>query len=790
MKKKSLSSGYKLHKMNTGGFLKRNPDGSINTAELGQYAGMASGLVDAIDPGDQYGVQSTGGALASGALSGAAAGSVLGPIGMGVGAVLGGATKLLGNNSAKKEKARQIGLATDKLQEKKEREVAVNIAMNPSIKGNSEAAKYRLGGTLKGKPAGKFAMKGTVIQAYRATKSLMPTVTVNPNKMAKGGIVPKDNEGRAEVVGPSHERGGVKIPALNVELEGGETVDGDFVFSKELGFADKHKKIMKSMENLNKDNSPLANYTKSLLNDKEEKLKIEQEETKQSLGIPNDTEMIAKGYKKFKVGGSVGNNETVINKNKKFDPRQAIRYSDWREESKGSPNPMGVREGNLLAQGKAVVWDGRNIVPDSYSAITIPPAPAPGKDMKNVPYDSRSNKTVLDSLDPNTPKLAEGFYGYKNQANNRGIMLDVPYPETAQAATPQQGAPSTGSTGSSSSSSRKRTSTTVAPKELTPKGKAPTLASTPRGNINYQSKNFVSDGTSSGYLDTNAITQNANVSSPQSEDTSTGSVNTVTGRPGPNGGNVGTSGEVNRKSRLPSASDVAPFVTNLANAFRKLPKAPDPTLDQESAPRYVDFSNQRNEANRQVRGANKTAEASLSSGNASSATIAANLTQGIRSVNAINEAESNANAQIANRTEEMNRQTRSSNNLKTDYKNAQDVARSLKQQELNSENLANLADKIQLTQRDKKLAEDEDVKLLLTVAQDNTGATWRAASDIFKKRMSEESYNKLDAQMKKAATASEEERQAIIQAALNAQGKNNKVDQSVVVNESKSKTKK
>ena len=51
---------------------------------------LGSGLVDAIDPGDQWGYRSDGGAIASGALKGASMGAALGPWGMAGGAVVGG----------------------------------------------------------------------------------------------------------------------------------------------------------------------------------------------------------------------------------------------------------------------------------------------------------------------------------------------------------------------------------------------------------------------------------------------------------------------------------------------------------------------------------------------------------------------------------------------------------------------------------------------------------------------------------------------------------------------------
>lgn len=70
---------------------------------FGAAGAAGSSLVDAIDPQNEYGVQSTGGALASGALKGAGMGAALGPVGAIVGGVVGGTASLIGNKKAKEK---------------------------------------------------------------------------------------------------------------------------------------------------------------------------------------------------------------------------------------------------------------------------------------------------------------------------------------------------------------------------------------------------------------------------------------------------------------------------------------------------------------------------------------------------------------------------------------------------------------------------------------------------------------------------------------------------------------
>ena len=86
--------------------------------------------------------------------------------------------------------------------------------------------------------------------------------------------------------GPSHTNGGIQLPNANAEVEGGETMKNDFVFSKKLGFAPIHKKIMKSKGIVeSKAMTPTAINTINLLNAKEQELAMQQEQLKQMLNI-------------------------------------------------------------------------------------------------------------------------------------------------------------------------------------------------------------------------------------------------------------------------------------------------------------------------------------------------------------------------------------------------------------------------------------------------------------------------------------------------------------------------
>lgn len=117
-------------------------------------------------------------------------------------------------------------------------------------------------------------------------------------KTVGGNIVPLTNED-SYVQGRSHAEGGVKIPSQKVELEGKETMNNDFVFSKQLGFADRHLDLVNRKQKLEEKKSkfPDLDIDKSIahINNRIEGLKVEQETLKHNLGIPNNLSEMASG---------------------------------------------------------------------------------------------------------------------------------------------------------------------------------------------------------------------------------------------------------------------------------------------------------------------------------------------------------------------------------------------------------------------------------------------------------------------------------------------------------------
>jgi hypothetical protein len=174
--------------------------------------------IDAVGTPNAYGRQSTTIQSLKGAASGAALGTKILPgWGTAAGAVIGGTMGLLAGNKAKNaEQNMQANQALAERQYQINRSAAALSADPALVTGRKGAEFYASGGFLKSR--------------YNSMKAV-------------GGKLNALSSDSAEVEGPSHEQGGVDLPQFNSELEGGETIQDDYVFSDRLGFAQQHKKL-------------------------------------------------------------------------------------------------------------------------------------------------------------------------------------------------------------------------------------------------------------------------------------------------------------------------------------------------------------------------------------------------------------------------------------------------------------------------------------------------------------------------------------------------------------------
>lgn len=535
-----------------------------------------------------------------------------------------------------------------------------------------------------------------------------------PKKMAAGGIIPTSS-GTSKVEGPSHANGGVKFPGAGVELEGGETMAGNFVFSKELGFAQIHDQIGKAMgRNEKKPLTVLNKNTQEALSRKEGFLKIFQEQVKKDKGIPNEIDGTADKMKQ---------EQATTNVQMKFGGkiRKMADGGDLQDETQYPDEPK-PKKGITVNEAYRQAYTAYNDYVKKGGK---------GKTVYNFMNVKRDPTTIINGgrkqPDKGTPYLTP--WG-TNPLDPQAVTSPLPpmaTPTVKPAATTPASVPT------SKGVARRKATISSTPAVATSMPQLPPLPTPGSVSDGYKSKIPVD-------LPKLATVPDVKIATGKNQSLD------------PEG----------KKSKIGEIIDgVAPFASNIANAFRRLPQPPKPNLDTELTPDFINLDADRAENVRQRRGADKVAAANLTSGNNISAVRAANLSQQVRSANEINQTEQNANTGIANQFQQINSQIRRGNNQKLDTQATQQVERQLKQQQLDSENIADVGNKFQLIKRDKAAADNEDTKNLLTILSDPTGATIRGAGTALKRIIKDPSV--YDEIMKRGAdmeTMNKEERQA------------------------------
>jgi len=293
---------------------KRLDDGGIPPNEkFAQSVGYGNSALQVANTGNQmfgeqgneFGVKSNSGAILGGGLQGAAAGAAIGSAIPGVGTLIGGAIGgtigiIKSNQSNNEAKRREEDYKNQQKQLfLQNQQNSFNQVLNNGfqVQGNMNAQKYAKNG-------------GLLSIMYK-----------------NGGNVQQLSKTNVQFNGNSHENGGIKEPLVNgvrldgTEVEGNESMSTSngqkFVFSENLGFAQQHKPLARAMGKIEKKlksnpNDPISKRTLNTLKEREEQLKIKQEETKEALGLENNLGEMKNGglYKKMGGGGKYVNDGT------------------------------------------------------------------------------------------------------------------------------------------------------------------------------------------------------------------------------------------------------------------------------------------------------------------------------------------------------------------------------------------------------------------------------------------------------------------------------------------------
>lgn len=165
---------------------------------------------------------------------------------------------------------------------------------------------------------------------------------------------------------------------------------------------------------------------------------------------------------------------------------------------------------------------------------------------------------------------------------------------------------------------------------------------------------------------------------------------------------------VSQRLNLNSA---VPYASNFVNAFRKLPMPYEPQQETYISPSLVNYSGARANAAAELGNYNRETDYKVAQHTLAQGLKAKALAGSIANLNNLAMQEGNTNAFIKNQTNQFNQGIQARNLQRIQDYNDSLLSRSLKQQELNSENIANLSDKYQMQQRDKNLYELEQRKL-------------------------------------------------------------------------------
>jgi len=186
----------------------------------------------------------------------------------------------------------------------------------------------------------------------------------------------------------------------------------------------------------------------------------------------------------------------------------------------------------------------------------------------------------------------------------------------------------------------------------------------------------------------------------------------------------------NKNGLLTALEGVAPFASNIANMTRKPPMPIRGGSIDPVTLRKADFSNERNEFDRQARGADLNADRTLD-GNTSAAVRTANLIQKQRGVSESYSREENTNSQIANQQALINSQIAEKNTRTNDGYNQQQIERQIAQQNAASANIANASDKFVAMSNEKSKRElDGKNFALISQLYKNSGVLDRVEANL------------------------------------------------------------
>ena len=261
----ALYTSYMKRRYDNGG---KFANASAISGGIAQGLGTIGEMVGAANPPDRYGVQSKGVNVAQDVGRYAALGASIGSAFPGLGTAIGaGAGALVGVTSGLIRSGRQRRLG-ERMRAQEQRDFynesmeqyKARAAADPESAYGIRGAEY-------------FANGGSLFTKYMYRKAM-------------GGSLSRLSSDSVDVHGPSHANGGVTLPNVGAEVEGGETINNGYVMSKRLGFADAHRPVAKAIGQL-ENRAPTRNNLEAIrrLRQREDALRMMQERVREQYNL-------------------------------------------------------------------------------------------------------------------------------------------------------------------------------------------------------------------------------------------------------------------------------------------------------------------------------------------------------------------------------------------------------------------------------------------------------------------------------------------------------------------------
>lgn len=154
-----------------------------------------------------------------------------------------------------------------------------------------------------------------------------------------------------------------------------------------------------------------------------------------------------------------------------------------------------------------------------------------------------------------------------------------------------------------------------------------------------------------------------------------------------------------------------PYLSNIANTFRRLPEPSAPQQESYINPSLVNYDATRGKIQNNLANFNRETDYKVSGRTLAQGLKAKALAGATEGLNEAAQQEGNTNALIKNQTAQFNQGTQARNAERVQNYNDARLARTLKQQEFDAENLADTGNKFQLQQHDENMFELEKRKL-------------------------------------------------------------------------------